>query len=117
MKKIPKPAFTTEFRELAVKRVADGQAISVAARELGLSDQTLRNWVKAAAAGKLIGAGSKAVTRQRTVATGSNWPVSLLRGNSTLPTFAKMLYCCYISTLSGIGQRPNVSNRPSAGSA
>ena len=31
-------------------------------KELGLSDQTLRNWIKAEAAGKLIGAGSKAVT-------------------------------------------------------
>lgn len=32
------------------------------AKELGLSDQTLRNWFKAAAAGKLVGAGSKVVT-------------------------------------------------------
>lgn len=62
MKKIPKPAFTTEFRVLAVKRVTDGQTIPIAAKELGLSDQTLRNWVKAAAAGKLVGAGSKVVT-------------------------------------------------------
>ena len=31
-------------------------------KELGLSDQTLRNWVKASAAGKLGGAGSKQVT-------------------------------------------------------
>jgi transposase len=62
MKKIPKQAYTTEFKELAVKRVADGQAIALVARELGLSDQTLRNWIKAAAAGKLKGAGSKVVT-------------------------------------------------------
>lgn len=62
MKKIPKPAFTTEFRALAVKRVTDGQPIPMVAKELGLSDQTLRNWVKAAAAGKLVGAGSKVVT-------------------------------------------------------
>ena len=62
MKKIPKPAFTTEFREHAVKRVTAGETNSVVAKELGLSDQTLRNWVKAAAAGKLVGAGSKVVT-------------------------------------------------------
>ena len=31
-------------------------------KELGLNEQTLRNWVKAAAAGKLTGAGSKVVT-------------------------------------------------------
>jgi transposase len=56
MKKIPKQAYTVEFKELAVKRVvADGQAIPATAKELGLSDQTLRNWVKAAASGKLKG--------------------------------------------------------------
>jgi transposase len=62
MKKIPKQAYTAEFKELAVKRVKDGQAIPAAAKELGLNDQTLRNWIKAAAAGKLNGAGSKMVT-------------------------------------------------------
>jgi hypothetical protein len=43
MKKIPQQAYTTEFKELAVKRVADGQTIPAAAKELGLSDQILRN--------------------------------------------------------------------------
>jgi transposase len=62
MKKIPKQAYTAEYKELAVKRVTDGQKIVVAAKELGLNEQTLRNWVKAAAAGKLTGAGSKVVT-------------------------------------------------------
>jgi transposase len=62
MKKIPKQAYTTEFKELAVKRVTDGQAIAFVVKELGLSDQTLRNWIKAAAEGKLKGAGSKVVT-------------------------------------------------------
>ena len=65
MKKIPKQAYTTEFKEHAVKRVADGEAIVKAAKELGLSEQTLRNWVKAAAAGKLKGAGSKSVTPEQ----------------------------------------------------
>jgi transposase len=62
MKKIPKQAYTTEFKELAVKRVTDGQAIALVVKELGLSDQTLRNWIKASAEGKLKGAGSKLVT-------------------------------------------------------
>lgn len=62
MKKIPKQAYTTEFKELAVNRITDGQSIAVVVKELGLSDQTLRNWVKAAAQGKLKGAGSKVVT-------------------------------------------------------
>ena len=65
MKKIPNQAYTTEFRELAVKRVKDGQTIGAVAKELGLIEQTLRNWVKAAAAGKLIGAGSKVVTPEQ----------------------------------------------------
>ena len=62
MKKIPKQAYTTEFKELAVKRVTDGASISAVVKELGIGDQTLRNWVKAAALGKLKGAGSKVVT-------------------------------------------------------
>ena len=62
MKKIPKQAYTTEFKELAVKRVTDGNSIAVVIKELGHGDQTLRNWVKAATEGKLKGAGNKVVT-------------------------------------------------------
>jgi transposase len=60
--KIPKQAYTTEFKELAVKRVKDGQSISTVIKELGLGDQTLRNWVKSSAEGKLKGVGNRAVT-------------------------------------------------------
>ena len=60
--KIPKQAYTTEFKELAVKRIKDGQSVSVVCKELGLSDHTVRNWVKAAAEGKLAGAGGRVVT-------------------------------------------------------
>ena len=60
--KIAKQAYTTEFKELAVKRVKDGQSISSVIKELGLGDQTLRNWVKASAEGKHRGAGGKIVT-------------------------------------------------------
>lgn len=60
--KLTKQAYTVEFKELAVRRVKDGQGIGVVAKELGLSDQTLRNWVKGAAEGKLNGAGSRVVT-------------------------------------------------------
>lgn len=35
------------------------------ARELGISEQTLRNWVKAEASGKLNGAGAKPVTPEQ----------------------------------------------------
>jgi transposase len=65
MKKIPKQEYTAEFKALAVKRVKDGLTVGAAARELGLIDQTLRNWVKAADAGKLNGAGAKPVTPEQ----------------------------------------------------
>jgi transposase len=65
MKKIPKQEYTAEFKSLAVKRVKDGLTVGAAARELGLIDQTLRNWVKAADAGKLSGAGVKPVTPEQ----------------------------------------------------
>jgi hypothetical protein len=39
-----------------------GEPIAAVAKELGLGDQTLRNWIKAVAQDKLQGAGSKAVT-------------------------------------------------------
>ena len=63
--KIPKQAYTAEFKELAVTRVKDGMTAGAAAKELGLIEQTLRNWVKAAAAGRLNGAGAKVVTPEQ----------------------------------------------------
>ncbi len=65
MMKIPKQEYTTEFRELAVKRFKEVGSISGVAKELGLIDQTLRNWVKAADAGKLNGAGAKPITPEQ----------------------------------------------------
>ncbi len=65
MKKIPKQEYTAEFRELAVKRVKAGQTVGVIAKELGLIEQTLRNWVKAFDAGKLNGPGAKPVTPEQ----------------------------------------------------
>ncbi|OGT00123.1 MAG: transposase [Gallionellales bacterium RIFCSPLOWO2_12_FULL_59_22] len=65
MKKIPKREYTIEFKELAVKRVKDGQTAGAVAKDLGLIEQTLRNWVKAAAAGKLTGAVAKVVTPEQ----------------------------------------------------
>ena len=60
--KLSKQAYTAEFKELAVKRVKSGQSISTVVKDLGLGDQTLRNWVKASAEGKLNGVGSRVVT-------------------------------------------------------
>ena len=63
--KIPKQEYTAEFKELAVKRVKDGMTPGAAAKELGLIEQTRRNWVMAAAAGRLNGTGAKVVTPEQ----------------------------------------------------
>lgn len=60
--KIPRQEYTAEFKELAVKRVKEGQTAGAVAKELGLIEQTLRNWVKAADAGKLNGPNARKVT-------------------------------------------------------
>jgi transposase len=66
MFKIPKQEYTAEFKEGVVKRVIDGgQSVPAVAKDLGLIEQTLRNWVKAAKAGKLHAAGGKTVTPEQ----------------------------------------------------
>lgn len=45
-----------------MRRVKDGQGLSAVTRELGMSTQTLRNWLKASEAGKLGSSGAKVVT-------------------------------------------------------
>ena len=64
MKRIPKQEYTAEFKEQAIKH-AHAVGIVVAARDLGLVEQTLRIWVKAAAAGKLMAPGAKPVTPEQ----------------------------------------------------
>ncbi len=62
MFKVPKQEYTAEFKELVVKRVKHGQSMGAVAKELGLIEQTLRNWVKAAKAGKLHPPGARTIT-------------------------------------------------------
>jgi transposase len=45
--------------------VKDGLTVGAVDKELGLNEQTLRNWVKAAQSGKLNGAGAKPVTPEQ----------------------------------------------------
>jgi transposase len=63
--KIPRQAYTLEFKELAVERVKSGQSIAGTARELGVIEQTLRNWVSASSKGKLKGPKSDNVTDEQ----------------------------------------------------
>ena len=53
MKRILKREYTAEFREQAVAMVNNGRSVPEVAQELGLINQTLRNWVKAAERGRL----------------------------------------------------------------
>ena len=64
--KIPKQAYTAEFKELAVKRIKDGQSLSHVIKEFGLDDQTLCNRIKASAEGNLKGAGKREVNKRLT---------------------------------------------------
>jgi transposase len=62
MYKIPRQKYTPEFKQEAVRQVVSGKSSAQVARELGISEQTLANWRKAAKAGKL--AVGKPVTAQ-----------------------------------------------------
>ena len=62
--KMARQTYTREFKELAVKRIKDCQSISVVREELGLSEQTVRNWLKALAEGRLSDAGGRVVTQE-----------------------------------------------------
>jgi transposase len=64
VKKIPKQEYTAEFKEQAVRH-AQAVGIATAARDLGLVEQTLRNWVKASAAGQLTAANARPVTAEQ----------------------------------------------------
>ena len=50
-------AYTLEYKLEAVRLVKGGQAKAVTAKVLGIPAQTLDNWVRLAAKGKLTGAG------------------------------------------------------------
>ncbi|SEQ40745.1 transposase, partial [Pseudomonas cuatrocienegasensis] len=57
--------YTLEFKQEAVRLVETGLTLAAAARSLGMSDQTLFNWVKAHRQGKLTGVDSKPVSAEQ----------------------------------------------------
>jgi transposase len=65
MWKIPKQSYTQEFKLEAVKLVETGHRPAEVARQLGIKEQMLGNWRKAAKAGKLRSAGGKLVTPEQ----------------------------------------------------
>jgi transposase len=53
MRRIPRVTHTLEYKLEAVRRIRSGEATRAVAREIGVAEQTLRNWCKAQAAVKL----------------------------------------------------------------
>jgi len=65
MQKIPKQESAAEFKAQAVKRVKEDKSVAAVAREMGLVEQRLRNWVQGVAAGHLNGAGAPSITLEQ----------------------------------------------------
>ena len=57
--------YTQEFKEEAVRLVSSGERVAVVAKNLGLSEQTLHNWVRAAGAGTLKGQAKSEVSSEQ----------------------------------------------------
>lgn len=58
-------AYTLEYKLEAVRLVQGGQSCAVTAKRLCIPKQTLENWVRQAAKGKLSGAGAKPVSAEQ----------------------------------------------------
>ena len=65
MSKIVRARYTLEYKQEAVRLVEGGRAIGAIARDLGIADQTVHNWVKAQAAGRLGEASAKPFNAER----------------------------------------------------
>ena len=59
LKKVIRAKYTPEFKLEAVRLAETEGGVCEAARRLGLPNQTLSNWVKAAREGRLSAAGSR----------------------------------------------------------
>ena len=60
-KKAARARYTLEFKQEAVRLVESGQSIAAAARDVGIAEQTLFNWVQAQRQGRLSGITSNRV--------------------------------------------------------
>lgn len=65
MKKATRARYTLEFKLEAVRLVKGGQSAAATAKILGISEQTLHNWIKADKDGRLAGAGAKPVSPEQ----------------------------------------------------
>jgi transposase len=65
MTKTKRSSYTLEFKLEAVRLAESGESIAAAARQLGVVEQTLFNWMKAKREGRLTGADSKPVSAEQ----------------------------------------------------
>jgi transposase-like protein len=65
MTKSTRARYMLEFKEEAVRLVTGGERVATVARNLGLSEQTLHNWVKAAGRGGLKSSATPAVSAEQ----------------------------------------------------
>jgi transposase len=68
MEKSGRAHYTHEFKLEALRMVGAGQSIAAVAAILGISSQTLHNWIKAQQAGRLSGAGVRVSPEQMELA-------------------------------------------------
>ena len=65
MTKSTRARYTLEFKEEVVRLVTGGERVATVAKNFGLSEQTLHNWVKAAGNGGLKGSATPAVSAEQ----------------------------------------------------
>jgi transposase len=65
MQKRPRAKYTLEYKLEALRLIGAGQSVAVVAATLGISEQTLHNWLKAQREGRLGGPGSKPVSPEQ----------------------------------------------------
>ena len=65
MKGAVRGQYTLEFKQEAVRLVRGGETVPSVARTLGISGQTLHNWVKADAVGQLRDVAGKTISAEQ----------------------------------------------------
>ena len=65
MSKGKRAQYTLEFKIEAVRLVRSGQSVAAVSATLGVSDQTLHNWVKADSRGPLKGTAARPVSPEQ----------------------------------------------------
>lgn len=65
MTKTTRARYTLEFKQEAVRLVEGGQSQALVAKNLGVAEQTLFNWVRASRQGSLKGADSTLISAEQ----------------------------------------------------